>query len=90
MTDNDETLSTLKRIEESLSILVRCQLAPTLRPELVDPKMAKVYNLTGNKNSKIIAKEASCSESTVSSSWKRWEQLGLLIKDGKSYRKVLP
>lgn len=89
MSDHDEIELSLKRIEESLYILVKTQLAPIFESELRDPKLAKIYEMTGNSSANEIAKKASCSATTVSGAWKRWEQMGLLIKDGKSYRKVL-
>jgi hypothetical protein len=50
MSNHDDILSSLNRIEESLSVLVRTQLGPILQSELRDPKMPKIYEMTGENS----------------------------------------
>lgn len=89
LTDNNEILDTLRRIEEWLAILAKAQLAPIAKAELSDPKMAQLYKLTGSASQAEIQTKLKMSPNTVSDMWKRWEQIGLLVRDGKRYRRVL-
>jgi predicted transcriptional regulator len=72
-----------------MAMLARTQLGPILQAELTDPKLAKLYEMTGEVTASDCAKKLSCSKSTVIESWKRWERLGILQKDGARYRKTL-
>lgn len=81
--------SLVQRSNELLEILVKLQLRSTLSEELSDPKNRKLYNLTGNKGVTDISKGLKMSAGKISGIWKRWEQKGLLIKDGRSYRRVI-
>jgi hypothetical protein len=87
--DCDPVVDRLDRIETWLSVLVKIQLGPVLDRETSDPRAAQLYALTGEVPAKDIAKKLKCSMTTVSESWKRWERLGLLERDGNRYRKVL-
>lgn len=87
---NDPSVaSLLQRNNELLEILVKLQLKSTLNEELSDPKNRKLYELTGNKSIGEISKELKMSAGKISGIWKRWEQQGLLIKDGRSYKRVI-
>jgi|SRR5689334_10462510 len=86
---SQETLVELKKISLLLSTLVKCQLAPVLEAELHDKTRRTIYEMTGTKTVKEIAAEINMAVGTVSQAWSRWEQLGLVFKDGKSYRKTL-
>jgi DNA-binding MarR family transcriptional regulator len=87
--NGDPVVDRLERIEMWLNVLVRIQLAPILDRETSDPRSAQLYELTGEVPAKEIAKKLKCSMTTVSDSWKRWERLGLLVKEGSRYRKVV-
>lgn len=89
MANDAEILASLRRIEELLGTMTKAQLAPIIQKELCDDKAQQLYELTGTMPHKDICKALSCSASTVSDTWKRWERLGLLIKDRGHYRKVL-
>lgn len=77
------------RIAELLEASVRLQMAPVLDRELADPKMRELYDATGSVPAAELAKSLHMSASTVCAAWKRWGELGLLVKDGKSYRRVI-
>jgi uncharacterized protein YerC len=79
----------LQRIEDLLTSLVRIQLSDVVKKELDEPGMKKLYILTGNHTIRDVEKKTKIPRSTISRIWQQWEQLGRLIKDGKTYRKVL-
>jgi predicted transcriptional regulator len=89
-TNLGEELGTqLQRIEDLLTSLVRIQLSDVVKKELDEPDMKKLYILTGNHTIRDIEKKTNIPRSTISRIWQQWEQSGLLIKNGKTYRKVL-
>ena len=66
------------------------QLRPIIESELSDTKKKKLYELTGGSLPiKQISERVGLATGTISQTWQRWEDAGLLIKNGKSYRKVL-
>ena len=86
--NDTEIVCSLQRIEDLLSVLVKAQLSESIERELSDPKMKELYKLTGNHTVRDIQKKLGRSIGTISRVWKRWEQLGFIIKDGKQYRKI--
>ena len=89
MNNHEQILQSLQHIEELLQTLLKPQIAPILDRELTDPKMKSLYALTGSRTVNDLAKQTGFSTGKISGIWKHWEQLGLLIKEGRSYRKVL-
>jgi len=89
MSEHDKIATRLQRIEELLTVLVKNQLSDVINKELNDPKKKKIFELTGKYSASEIGKKAKTSAMTVSRLWQAWEALGLLIKDGKNYRKVI-
>jgi Predicted transcriptional regulator len=80
----------LQRTNDLLETLVRLQLRPIIESELSDTKKKKLYELTGGSLPiKQISERVGLATGTISQTWQRWEDAGLLIKNGKSYRKVL-
>jgi len=77
------------RTEELLEVIAKALMAPVMDTELADAKSAKLYELTGKASQAKIIEKLSMSSATISSTWKRWERMGLIVKDGKTYRKVL-
>jgi hypothetical protein len=86
---NDRQLDVLERMERLLQRLLRLQAATILKEELAGEFEKKLYAVTGTKNRTQILKDLKCGPNRVSELWNRWEQLGLLVKDGNSYRKVI-
>lgn len=90
MTQEQDLVALVGRTNELLAVLVKLQLADVIESEFSDPKKRQLYDLTGGPLAvKAISAKLGVSAGAISGHWKRWEQLGLLIKDGKSYRKVL-
>ena len=88
---NSEIVSLLKRNNELLAVLAKTQLSEVFDKELVDPKRRKLYDLTGkNVPVKQIAGKIKMSTGVISETWQRWERMGIVIKDGKQYRRVFP
>lgn len=78
-----------QRVEELLRAIARAQFAPILQVELQDDKLAALYDMTGSTTAADAKKKLSIGTTKVVEAWKRWERLGLIVKDGKTYRKVL-
>jgi DNA-binding MarR family transcriptional regulator len=89
MSDNVEVLKRLNRIEQLLVLLTKTHLAPLLQKELADPRIAQLYELTGSYGQREIKKKLNMSANTISDAWKRWEQMGLLVREGQEYRRVV-
>ena len=77
------------RIEGLLLTLVKLQMAPVLENELKDDFARKLWNLTGKATTREIQKKLKCSPNRISDTWVRWEMSGLIIKDGKSYQRIV-
>jgi len=78
-----------KRMEELLETIAKVSLAPMIKAELSKPKMAELYSMTGKLVITEISKKLGLATGKISQIWQRWEMLGILKKEGKSYRKVL-
>lgn len=89
MIEQEEIVIRLKHVEDLLCSFVKSQMFSIVEKELNDPKIKKLYNLTGEYTTRELENKVGLSRSTISNTWKHWESLGLLIKDGKTYRKVL-
>jgi len=89
MAEDPQVIGHLERIEELLKALVKCSLAEVISRELTDSRMEELYDLTGTLKVAEIAKKLRCSATTVSETWRRWERLGILVKDGRQYRRVI-
>jgi len=72
---------------ELLRVIARALLSPVIERELSNKRVAQVYEMTGQATRPEIEKKSGFSGGKISGLWIRWERLGLLVKDGKSYRK---
>ncbi len=88
MSQEKEVILRLSNIEKLLTVLVKNQLAREIEKEMEDSKKKKLYELTGKYGVQDIAKKMKCSVGWISGVWKRWDQLGLIIKHGKGYVKI--
>ena len=79
----DKVIELLCRKNELLTLTAKTTLAPVLDRELADARYRELYRLTGKKTCPELAKKLKMSATTISQLWRRWEQIGLLIKDGK-------
>ena len=85
-----DMISLAQRTNELLSVLVKIQLHDVLERELADPKRKRLYELTGGPLTvKEISKKVGMATGPISGTWQGWERLGLLIKEGKKYRRVI-
>jgi len=89
MPTNDEIALSLKKIEKHLETLVRFNYAQTRKQAFADETEKKVFELTGVKGQKEICSEFHISASTLSDLWSKWFDLGLLVKQGNSYKKTV-
>ena len=89
MSDLGEVAALLARTNELLTVLAKSQLRATLDHELGDPKRKRLYEMTGKKLSvKQISAKVGMSTGTISGTWKRWEQMGFLVKEKGQYRRI--
>ncbi len=87
---NEETNTILVRIEHLLAAVLKTLLAETLSQIMSDKKLRMIYEMTGTGAPVAqIAKKAGTSTGGVSRIWQSWEAAGLIVKDGKSYLKLL-
>jgi len=77
----------IKKIRTLLEFLVKQKIAEKLK-KLSDTER-KIYELTGKKGHTEIFKSLKIAPNTVSKIWQKLEKEGLLIKEGKKYRKVI-
>jgi hypothetical protein len=82
-----EELACLSRIEDLLRSLVRISLSEAMARLLTDDKLRDLYWGTGRLKREELERKTGFSAGKISGLWAQWEQAGLLIKDGKSYRK---
>jgi biotin operon repressor len=91
MTSSQSDLGALlQRTNDLLLILVKAHLRPVIEAELSDSKRKELYLLTGGSVPiKKLSEKLGMSTGAISRVWQHWEDVGLLIKDGKSYRRVI-
>jgi len=77
----------IKKIRELLEFLVKQKVFEKLNKLSSDEK--KVYNLTGNEKRDLIQEKTRFAAGKISKIWQKLEAEGLLIKDGKRYKKVI-
>jgi hypothetical protein len=83
-----EELKTLKRIELLLESMAKAAVAEKLAKVLENEKHKILYENDGHLSVKELAKRTDFSVGKISGLWSQWEKEGLLVKDGKSYRRV--
>jgi hypothetical protein len=86
---NGDAGKTLLRIEQILEGLLRCAVSPKLDQIRSDKRLNQIYELTGNSGVAEIAKKVRVSTGKISGLWRHWEDSGLIVKDGKSFRKLV-
>jgi hypothetical protein len=83
-----ELIASTRRIEQLLEILAKQSLRAIMAEELSDPESEALYKVTGTKTISEISTEIEWSIATISRTWTRWHRLGILVKDGRGYRKT--
>ena len=77
----------IKKIREMMEFLVKQKIAEKINKLTKTEK--SIYELTGNKGQTEIVKSLKTAPNTVTNTWKKLESEGILIKEGKGYRKVI-
>jgi hypothetical protein len=85
---DDKAPDATARLEWLLAALVKLQMAPILERELTDDFHRRLYALTGKATRRQIQQKLKCGPNRISSTWVRWEQMGIIAKDGAAYRRV--
>lgn len=85
----DDIAHSLEKIEKLLEALVRFRYAELKDKAFANENEEKVFEFTGVKGRDEICKELKISPNTLSELWSRWLELGLLVKQGNSYKKTL-
>lgn len=86
---SDEILETLERTNELLELIAKISLGKIIEKEVYDEKLKKLYELTGKESITSISKKIGISSGKISAIWKKWEAIGMIVKDGKSYRRII-
>jgi len=77
----------IKKIREMLEFLVKQKIAE--RISKLNETERKIYELTGEKGHTEMFKTLKVAPNTVSKVWQKLESEGVLVKEGKGYRKVV-
>ena len=85
---NGDTGQVLLRIEQLVSGILRAVVSEKLEEIRSDKTLKLIYELTGSVGVAEIAKKARVSTGKISGVWRSWEDAGLIVKEGKSYRKL--
>lgn len=89
MVSDSNSHASLRRIEGLLTTLVRLQTGPILEAQLKSDFERDLYALTGEKTHREIQRQLKVGPNRISDTWKRWERLGLVTRDGQSYRRTV-
>lgn len=82
-------LEVLERIETLVTSLAYRALREQLLEVEKDPKLRKIFRLTGSKSVREISTATGVPRATVSQIWQRWERSGLIVKRGQQFVKVI-
>ena len=85
----DEISQSLKNIEKHLEALVRFNYAQIKKQAFANEMEEKVFEMTGVKGQKEICSDLHISPNKLSDLWNKWFSMGLLIKEGTSYKKTV-
>lgn len=89
MSDDDAVIKVLQRTNDLLGFIAKRQLRDTLNEELADKKRKNLYELTGKGIPvREISQRVGLATGTISSTWKQWEQIGLVVKRQGQYERV--
>ena len=87
--NTDENMKILKKIEKHLETLVRLNYSEIKKQAFANETERKVFELTSLKGRDEICKELHISSATLAELWGKWFDMGLLVKNGKSYQKAI-
>jgi hypothetical protein len=90
MANDDRAEDILLRIEQLLKGLLRTAVADKVSAIRTDYALRSVYEMTGSSATVAeISKKTKMSTGKISGIWQTWEEEGLIVKIGKSYRKLV-
>lgn len=79
----------LLRIDQTLMGILKALLTDQVKEIRSNQTLSRIYDMTGTgKTVGEIAKKAKISTGKVSGIWKAWEDSGLIVKSGKSFKKM--
>ena len=87
--NNDEIVQSLRNIEKYLEALVKFQYSQMKKQAIGNETEEKAFDLTGKKKRDDICDELHISSKTLTALWNRWDELGLLVKEGNIYKKTV-
>ena len=87
--NDKELLGHLENIETSLAILVKLNVSRIIEQTITTEDEKKLYELTGEKGRDDICRMLHLSPNRVSDLWNSWYNLGILRKEGLSYKKTI-
>jgi len=82
-----DELDTLLRIESLMKSILRVSLVEAMNKLLTDDKLHDLYWNTGKLRREDLEKSTGFSAGKISGLWSQWEQAGLLVKSGKSFKR---
>ena len=85
---SDETNEILLRIELLLRALLTASVSQKLAEIRADKTLHQIYDMTGVTAVADIGKKVGVSTGKISGLWQSWVDAGLLVKVGKSYKKL--
>jgi hypothetical protein len=84
-----DTKDILLRIDQTLAGILKALIANQIKEIRSNETLSRIYELTGTgKTIGEIAKKTNVSTGKVSGVWKGWEESGLIVKSGKSFKKL--
>ena len=78
----------IKKIREMMEFLVKQKISEIVL-KIRDPMERKLFELTGTRGVKELVQITKFSAGKISKLWQEWEEQGILVKEGKRYRKVM-
>lgn len=88
MSEQDDILAVLKRLDLLLTSLVKWHIAHRIDEVKADKTNRTLYENVGVLKQTELAKKAGIAQSGVSETLQKWEAEGLLVKEGTQYRRL--
>jgi predicted transcriptional regulator len=89
MENQSPELQCLPRIETLLTALVRSSLTDAIAVITNDKRLSRLLELTGKATVREAPRKTGTALGTISKAWREWEKLGLIVKDGSQYKRIV-
>jgi hypothetical protein len=86
--DNTEIQHTLKRIEDLLTALTKVALRDAMGKHIADKNSKLIYENLDRLTVRQLSKKTGFATGKISGLCQEWERDGLLLKEGKKYRRL--